>query len=665
MKHKLLLAATWLFLLVYHTIRGWEASFTDGVEWRPRDSCSFELHRVLPYFTDTELREEDRLLRIDYLPLCGYKAIPPHPVQGRLYLYEVERGQTLHVCFVESKATFAWGWPRSVLAYQLTEGLTLLGFLAGLWLLLLNWARLGLAQRFWYLAGIGSLLSLWLFWAWQKHASLLEETYLILGLWGIWLTGGLPLRHRIGIQAPLLGLSPLFVVPPIVEQVFAEALLTLGILYLPFPGALVYSGIWTLWLGARDPALVGLMGGLLILSERHLWQNLRILSLAEVLLPTLTILTGLGVGGFLYAQGPGYTLAGGISTALLSWLVGQFLQRIIERSRYRFKLLQERLPLLWEIVDKTQLQRFVLDTLREYAGVATIHIQPTSQPPMGRVVWLRRSGVPPPLRIQDTAGEPDAIFSLPRYGWLLIKEGKKPLRAGDVEQLEPFMAGVSIALRHLELFEAAHEARLAALRGQLSPHFLFNALNTLQALIYENPALAEELMAKLGALLRRTLHHARHLKVYLEEEIILVRDYLDIEQQRFGERLKVQWNLPSRLPQVEVPPFALQLLAENVVKHAVSRLTRPVSLRIHLQETRSHVEISVEDDGPGIDLARMEKGIGLSNLLLRLKELYEGRAQLLAERLNPGTRVRIVLPRPPHSHDAHTENPVVGPFAHD
>ncbi|MCS6790951.1 MAG: histidine kinase, partial [Bacteroidia bacterium] len=661
MKHKLLLAASWLFLLLYHTLRGWEARYTDGGEWQPQDSCSFELRRVLPYFADTELREGDKLLRIDYLPLCGYKDIPPHPAQGRLYLYEVQREKTLHLCFVESKAAFPWGWPRSVWAYRLAEGVALTAFLVGLWFLLLSWGQLSPPKKLWYITGIGSLFSLWLFWAWQKHVSLLEETYLFIGLWGIWLIGGLPLRYKRGIRVAWGGMLLPVAVPPIAGQIFAEALLSLGILYLPWRGAILYGGIWMAWVLMREPMLVGGMGGLLLLSEKRLWQNLRILSPAEVLLPTLSISAGVVAGGFLYAKGPNYALSAGISAALLTWLIGRLLQHIIEQGQYRFKRLQERLPLLWEIVDKAQLQRFILDTLREYADIATIHIQSASQPPTGRVVWLRRSGTPPPPEVQDRVGEADAIFALPRYGWLLIEEGKRPLRAGDVERLEPFVAGVSIALRHLELFEAAHEARLAALRAQLSPHFLFNALNTLQALIYENPTLAEELMAKLGALLRRTLHHARHLKVPLEEEILLVRDYLEIEQQRFGERLKVQWNLPPQLPKVEVPPFTLQLLAENVIKHAVTRLTRPVCLSIHLRETTSHVEVWVEDDGPGIDPTRVEKGIGLSNLLLRLKELYEGRAQLFAERLTPGTRVRIVLPRPLASPDAHTENPVAGP----
>lgn len=339
---------------------------------------------------------------------------------------------------------------------------------------------------------------------------------------------------------------------------------------------------------------------------------------------------------------------------------GEVIRRFIQGRQQRVRFLQERLPQLWERVEKSDLLRFVEETLRAYAGVRQVQVlRSPSEPPAQS--WLRRTGDIPPFPTGNLSSMPDAALSLPAYGWLLLWEGEYRLRIDDIHRLVPFAAGLSIALRHAELFEAAHEARLSALRGQLSPHFLFNALNTLQSLVGENPELAEALMSRLGGLLRRTLVHAKQVTTSLQEEIALVQDYLSIEQQRFGKRLLVHLDIPDPLPALEVPPFCIQLLAENVIKHAVSRLTRPVHLTISIREASEKVIIEVIDDGPGIDPAQIGKGVGLLNLTTRLEYLYGKEAKLIAERLTPGTRVSIHLPRPSSPVGVRTHSQGVNP----
>lgn len=190
----------------------------------------------------------------------------------------------------------------------------------------------------------------------------------------------------------------------------------------------------------------------------------------------------------------------------------------------------------------------------------------------------------------------------------------------------------------------AAEARLSSLESRIHPHFLFNTLNSIAALIREDPERAEETVGRLAALLRFSLDSEAHRTVPLSRELRIVEKYLEIERVRFRERLRYTIDVPEELGDVEVPPLALQTLVENSVKYAVSpsRTGAEIRIRARLDEDRACVE--VEDDGPGFDERALAAGHGLANLRERLASLYTARASLEIATRDGRTSVRLSLP---------------------
>jgi sensor histidine kinase YesM len=188
----------------------------------------------------------------------------------------------------------------------------------------------------------------------------------------------------------------------------------------------------------------------------------------------------------------------------------------------------------------------------------------------------------------------------------------------------------------------ATESRLAALESRIHPHFLFNALNSISALIREDQGKAEMLTQRLASLLRASLDANEHLAP-IERELAIVEDYLNIESVRFGERL--QWKV-ERPAQVhgEVPPLSLQTMVENTLKHVVAKRRGPTQLLVRIERAGERWHLDVEDDGPGFDESAIESGHGLDNLRSRLMMLYAGDAWLRMERLPDGMRVRMIVP---------------------
>ncbi|MCS7297519.1 MAG: histidine kinase [Bacteroidia bacterium] len=656
----------------WHTLRGWQVPLTDGHQWKQIDSCHWILQSRLPYFTQSRLERGDKLRRIDYKSPCYFSTIPPDEVPGRLYLYEVDRGEAVYVVFVESMLPFVLGWPLSEAAYAWTERVSLwVVLIMGFMLILIGKGyrrenRIAPLELLSLGSGLLSAALLWLLWAGKGRYPPELLSMLFLAAWTGWTV--------IRLVPPwwLLSLLPLTSLPFLLKGYLiypvSEAILGLSTVGLPLPWSFVYVGLWSGWLIWKNPLFLPFMMVPLTLGRHwNLFQRMkRLLSLWDLAFSLSAIGIGTGITIFLQGREPLFQLLSGSGATLSSALLMEGMRQLIQNRQRRVRLLQERLPQLWERVERGSLLRFAEETLRAYADIEKIQIVNEEKPSAEARAWLRRTEEPCPCSLKGVSFVPDAALPLPSYGWLLLKEGRRRLRLEDTLRLLPFAAGLSIALRHAELLEAAHEARLAALRGQLSPHFLFNALNTLQSLIGENPTLAEALMIRLGGLLRRSLAHARQVTVPLEEELALVEDYLAVEQQRFGQRLRVVWQVPTPCPVVEVPPFTVQLLAENVIKHAVSRLTRPVKLEIQVFETPTHVLIQVIDDGPGIDPTQVGKSVGLSNLMARLDYLYGTEAALHAERLTYGTRITITLPHPYRrtSLVARTQNLGEGPAAH-
>jgi two-component system, LytTR family, sensor kinase len=184
-----------------------------------------------------------------------------------------------------------------------------------------------------------------------------------------------------------------------------------------------------------------------------------------------------------------------------------------------------------------------------------------------------------------------------------------------------------------ELARQARIARLKVLRYQLNPHFMFNTLNALNSLIVQHKGLdAENLILQLSTFLRHSLkNHTEHL-IPLKEELDALASYLAIQQVRFGERLKINWQLDEEALQQKVPPLLLQPLAENAIKYAVSELKGHACIDIEVRQQSSVLLLSLSDNGPGTQLAAgwpQQASFGsLHNLAERLSLLFHGKARL-------------------------------------
>ena len=196
------------------------------------------------------------------------------------------------------------------------------------------------------------------------------------------------------------------------------------------------------------------------------------------------------------------------------------------------------------------------------------------------------------------------------------------------------------------LARTTREAQMAALRYQLSPHFLFNTLNSISSLVgEERNEDAETMLLNLATFIRSTLTDEPGGTISLREEIELQRLYLAIEQARFGERLKVEIELPLQLTGVRVPALILQPLVENAVHHGVARSEAPMTIRIAAADRGDRVSLVVEDDG-GPPPAGTGTGLGLANVRARLLAQFDGEGSLEAgQRPEGGYRAELLFPR--------------------
>jgi two-component system sensor histidine kinase AlgZ len=203
--------------------------------------------------------------------------------------------------------------------------------------------------------------------------------------------------------------------------------------------------------------------------------------------------------------------------------------------------------------------------------------------------------------------------------------------------------GISLfeSMRYRLQYEAA-QARLSSLESRLHPHFLFNTLNSISALIPEDPTAAERMTERLAALLRFSLDSTDRQTVPLEHELKITTDYLEIEKTRFGPRLNYSIDVPAELMRVEVPPFSLQTLVENSVKYGGGEI------RVSARNGKGRVELSVWDSGTGFAAQKeVPAGHGLSNLRSRLEAIWGVNATLEFSQENSGANVRISLPMRP------------------
>jgi two-component system LytT family sensor kinase len=200
------------------------------------------------------------------------------------------------------------------------------------------------------------------------------------------------------------------------------------------------------------------------------------------------------------------------------------------------------------------------------------------------------------------------------------------------------------------------QAELRALRAQINPHFLFNSLNTIAALIATEPEKAETITVRLASIFRYVLLHTDRPLSSLDEEMGFLRTYLDIEQIRFGERLLVEFDVESSITHTAVPTLILQPLVENAIKHGIAPKVGKSRILVRAKRQRDSILLSVEDDGIGLSGQRDQNrrslpgaepgaGVGLQNIRERLKTMYGGDAILsLVDIRSGGSRVTLEIP---------------------
>jgi Histidine kinase len=242
--------------------------------------------------------------------------------------------------------------------------------------------------------------------------------------------------------------------------------------------------------------------------------------------------------------------------------------------------------------------------------------------------WLTQS--PRPLLILVLIS---AALSL--YFWSLFGD---TLRIADAER-----AAAAERARAVQLEAAALEAQLKSLQAQIEPHFLFNTLANVTALIDEDPAKARRMLERLIDLLRASLSASRATVGTLGQELDLLRAYLDIQSIRMGARLTTRIEVPEPLRGARLAPLLVQPLVENALQHGLEPKLEGGQLSISARAHGELLMIEVADDGLGFRPGA-SSGVGLCNLRERLAALHGAAARMNIEECTPGTRVRLTLP---------------------
>jgi two-component system, LytTR family, sensor kinase len=198
------------------------------------------------------------------------------------------------------------------------------------------------------------------------------------------------------------------------------------------------------------------------------------------------------------------------------------------------------------------------------------------------------------------------------------------------------------------LNEELSKAQLAALRRQIEPHFMYNTLNSIAALVRDrrNDA-AVSMIVGLSEFLRRSSEDSHRSQVTLQEEVEYLQRYLEIQKVRFGERLQVSVEIPAELQRAQVPNLLLQPLVENAIKHGIAKRLAGGTVRVAGACRNGHLRLSVYNDGPGLpaDWERTTTGVGISNLRTRLHILHGNESELQLRRADPGG-VEVVVRLP-------------------
>jgi two-component system LytT family sensor kinase len=201
-------------------------------------------------------------------------------------------------------------------------------------------------------------------------------------------------------------------------------------------------------------------------------------------------------------------------------------------------------------------------------------------------------------------------------------------------------------LREAQLQTLVERSRRDLLRMQLHPHFLFNTLHAISALMDQDTHAARRMITRLSDLLRLSLENDAAHEVTLEEEMEFLEKYLEIQKIRFGDRLTVRYEVDPSARTLLVPRLLLQPLAENAITHGLSRLEGPGTLSVEARRENGRLILRVLDDGPGVpEGGPRRQGVGLGNTRERLQQLYGADQRLVLEnRPEGGAEVRVEIP---------------------
>lgn len=228
-----------------------------------------------------------------------------------------------------------------------------------------------------------------------------------------------------------------------------------------------------------------------------------------------------------------------------------------------------------------------------------------------------------------------SLVLLPLAGWLAVF---MLLKANQLHYTS--------LLKQQQLAKQARQARLKVLRYQLNPHFMFNTLNALNALIVQrNGPDAEQLIQHLSTYLRHFLKNQQEDFIPLQQELDALAAYMAIQQVRFGERLQLYWQLPDELPKLVIPPLLLQPLAENAIQFSVAEVTGTVCLNIRVELLENILQITLAQQGAytGTGWPQTQQPANLINLAERIQLLFGYAASLTLSHSNAGFYSRLSI----------------------
>lgn len=370
--------------------------------------------------------------------------------------------------------------------------------------------------------------------------------------------------------------------------------------------------------------------------------QMRALMVGVWVLPALVATLGFRVVPSRY--NPTLSLWGIFAAQLLIWLAWGGWSLIIFAVGDRFPL--ERGRILRALAVHLPLSALVIaGQILVISNVASAFRLVANSPRAARVTIGRDSTGRVAMEVQRQTLESTMAIGLRQYGDLLIVVYFAVVGAHAALRWNRRWREES--LRTARLGEDLAQASLQALRAQLNPHFLFNALNSIVTLIGRDPVAAESMTVRLSELLRATLAAGDIQETTLDQELALTSRYLEIEQVRFADRLTVHWDIADDVRTARVPAFALQPLVENAIRHGISRRAGPGEVTIIARREGADVVLTTRDDGVGVASSAHSDGAGiaLSNLRARLARLHGANASLsLHARATGGTDAVVRFP---------------------